>query len=210
MTKIVLASNSPRRKALLEQIGLEFLIHTTVTKELEDYSISPMEFARKNAEIKATATCNHLKENVLVIGADTIVALNNHILLKPKNDQDAYRMISLLAGKKHNVYTGVCCILKNNNKIQKKTFVEKTDVFFRNLSKKDIENYVLSQEGRDKAGAYGIQGIGCLLIDHIEGDYNNVVGLPVARLFTELKLLIDVSKYLNWTKLNNNTHTKEN
>ena len=122
-------------------------------------------------------------KNVILISADTVVYLDNKILTKPKNDEDAFNMLKALSGKKHQVYTGVCVMRMKDSKSVSR--YEKTDVYFKELTDRTIKNYINTNEPKDKAGSYGIQGKGALLIDKIDGDYFNVVGLPL-RLLSEI------------------------
>ena len=180
---IILASKSPRRRELLGLCGVEFDVKTTEADETLPENISPEEAVCMLSRIKAEALSD--KENI-IIGADTVVAVDNEILGKPKDREDAILMLSKLSGRAHSVYTGVT-LMKGDEVI---TFCEETKVEFYELSRKEIEDYVATGECDDKAGSYGIQGLGGLLCRGIEGDYNNVVGLPVARLFRELKKLL--------------------
>ena len=129
-------------------------------------------------------------QDIMVIGADTIVAYENQILGKPKEEEDAFRMLSLLSGNTHSVYTGVSIVLLGaSGKVGELTFYEKTDVAMRQMDDAEIRRYIATGEPMDKAGAYGIQGKCAIYIDKISGDYNNVVGLPVAAIYRELKKL---------------------
>lgn len=177
---IILASKSPRRKELLSMCCEDFEIIPTDVDETLPENISPDKAVEYLSKIKAEPLRN---KNAVVIGSDTVVALGNLILGKPKDDSDAYNMLKMLSGKTHSVYTGVTLM----NGEREVTFHEKTDVTFYELTDEEIREYVASGECRDKAGAYGIQGLGGLLIERINGDYNNVVGLPVSRLNRELK-----------------------
>ena len=177
---IILASKSPRRKELLSLCGFEFEIIPTDVDETLPEGITPPEAVEYLSKIKAEPLRD---ENNIVIGSDTVVALGNEILGKPGNSSEAVEMLRKLSGNSHFVYTGVT-IMKGNKEV---TFHEKTEVKFYELSEKEIEEYVACGECWDKAGSYGIQGFGGLLIEKINGDYNNVVGLPVARLIREYK-----------------------
>lgn len=199
MGQIILASASPRRKELLEQIGLSFHIwpakgEEVISKTLPDEVV--MELSKQKAVEVASMVKAYEQEkkelvtpqDTLVIGADTVVACENVILGKPKDEMDAKRMLTLLSGKNHSVYTGVTIVfLDANQKAGVYTFFEKTDVFMKALSEKEIDRYIATKEPMDKAGAYGIQGKCAVYIEKIEGDYQNVVGLPVARLYKELQ-----------------------
>ncbi len=178
---LILASGSPRRKEILENAGYKFEIITADADETLPEKISPEEAVKFLAELKGDAV---KKDNGgVVISADTVVAFGEKILGKPKSEEDAKRMLKMLSGKIHSVYTGVCV----QDEEKKITFAEKTDVKFYGLSEKEIDDYVLTGEPMDKAGAYGIQGKGAVLVEKIDGDYLNVVGLPLARLSRILK-----------------------
>ncbi len=205
MGQIILASASPRRKELLEQIGLQFEICPAKGEEVITKTI-PHEVVQELASQKAKEVAGMVKayetsheelvtpQDIMVIGADTIVAYENQILGKPKDEEDAFRMLSMLSGNTHAVYTGVSIVLLGaSGKAGEMTFYEKTDVVMRAMSKDEIYRYIATGEPMDKAGAYGIQGKCAIYIDRIDGDYNNVVGLPVAAIYRELKKLgIDI------------------
>lgn len=181
--QIVLASASPRRKELLESIGLDFLVHESNFVERETH-LTPEELAAHNAIGKAQDVAHHYK-NALIIGVDTIVAFKNHFLGKPKDIEDAKRILHLLSGTTHKVITAICII---DTKTKKNiSAVETTHVTIDRLEESDIEAYINSREGRDKAAGYAIQGLGALFIKKIDGDYFNVVGLPIYRLGKMLK-----------------------
>ncbi|MEE1247815.1 MAG: Maf family protein [Lachnospiraceae bacterium] len=190
--KIILASASPRRKELLEQIGVKFLVEPAkgeekITKKL------PGDVVKELALQKAREVAKDKEEPVLVIGADTVVAYEDQILGKPKDEKDACRMLSMLQGKAHEVYTGVAFIISNSGETKEIVFAEKTKVFVYPMTTKEILSYVATKEPMDKAGAYGIQGKFAAFIEKIEGDYNNVVGLPVAGIYQKLlELGIDI------------------
>ncbi len=183
MTKIVLASGSPRRKELLAQIGLDFDVQVSFVDE-QITKTKPDEIVCELSMQKAQAVFdNILTEDVIVIGADTIVYNDGKILGKPKDEADARQMIAGLSGNTHQVYTGVSCIW-NGGSFQ---FAEKTDVVVYEMTPEEIADYIHTPEPYDKAGAYGIQGAFAAYVKKIDGDYNNVVGLPVARLYHMLK-----------------------
>lgn len=142
----------------------------------------------KAQEIAQQLEKKDLNEDILVIGADTVVAYEGKILGKPKDEQDAVRMLTMLSGNTHSVYTGVALLMTKNGMWEKRTFYEETKVTMYPMSQEEIAAYVATGEPMDKAGAYGIQGKCAIYIKRIEGDYNNVVGLPVARIYQELKL----------------------
>ena len=191
--RIILASGSPRRRELLEQIGLKFEVMVSHTEEESDIE-SPGKLVEALSRQKAEAVLSMLpsKEEVLVIGADTVVARKGNVLGKPKSRKAAVKMLSKLSGKAHQVYTGVTLLYRPEGtgspaKVQRKTFYEMTKVRFFSLTAEEIEAYVETGDPMDKAGAYGIQGVFAKFVRGIEGDYNNVVGLPVGRLYQEAK-----------------------
>lgn len=176
--KLKLASNSPRRLELLEQIGIAPEVSPSqVNEKLWDHQISPDILVRKLAIAKAQDVYEASFDGI-VLGADTLVFFQNKILEKPKDQKDAKRMLGLLSGKTHEVLTGIALLYKNA--IQSE--VVKTNVTFRTLSEKEIDLYLQTDEWKDKAGGYGIQGRGALLVSSIQGCYTNVVGLPLSRL----------------------------
>ena len=189
MSKLILASASPRRKELLKNLGYEFSIEVCDLDENSDKT-KPCELVMDLAKTKAKAiTDMHAGEDVVVIGADTVVANDCKILGKPRDLDHAKEMISFLQGKIHQVYTGVC-LYWNDGKINRNlTFYEKTDVEVYPMTPEEIEAYVATKECVDKAGSYAIQGLFSPYIKGISGDYNNVVGLPVARIYQEIKKL---------------------
>ncbi|MDD6491001.1 MAG: Maf family protein [Firmicutes bacterium] len=192
MNKIILASASPRRRELLQQLGLEFEIRPSEAQE-KTKSKEPSQIVTELSEIKAQDIYERLSEeeraSSMVIGADTVVALNDRIMGKPKDYKEAVQMLLSLQGNTHQVYTGVTLLLrKGPGKVPSKiSFYEKTDVTMYPASREEIEAYVSTGEPMDKAGAYGIQGRGAAFIKEIHGDYNNVVGLPIGRLYQEMK-----------------------
>ena len=184
-TKIILASASPRRKELLEQIGLDFEIMVS-DKETDIDSDDPKEACKKQAIQKAediVKKAESIYKNYIIISADTIEAFEGEILGKPKDRSDAKRMLEAISGRKHRVYTAAC--VYNSIKGKYESFVEDTLVEVAKLSKEEIEDYLSKKEPYDKAGAYGIQGYFSRYIVGIEGDYYNVMGLPIGRLYRE-------------------------
>ncbi len=184
--KIILASASPRRKELLTQIGVKFEIMIS-DKETDIDSTDPIKACEKQAmqkalDIEEKAALKY-KEDYIIIAADTIVALEDTILGKPKDKEDARLMLERISGKKHKVYTAVCVF--NSRLKTHKSFVEETAVEVAELSKEDIDFYLSKDEAYDKAGAYAIQGLFSRYIVGIEGDYYNVMGLPVGRVYRE-------------------------
>ena len=184
---IILASGSPRRKELLAAAGFDFEIITSSVDENYDASLPPIEVAPFLANLKAAAVASELRSTeVIVIGADTIVVLDGQIFGKPTSKGDAHQMLTQLSDRTHQVMTGVSMIAPSKTF----SFVEVTDVVFKQLSDEEIWAYIETGEPMDKAGSYGIQGKGSALVDHIEGDYDNVVGLPITRLSALLKSLL--------------------
>lgn len=173
--KIVLASNSPRRRELLTLAGIEYTVIPSECDEILPEKISPAEAVEELARQKADDVFRRNPDK-LIIAADTVVALGNTILGKPKDEVDAFNMLTSLSGKTHTVFTGVCIMTKDKTDI----FHCSTDVVFYDLTEKEIKDYIATKEPMDKAGAYGIQGKGSLLVKCINGDYFNVVGLPLA------------------------------
>jgi len=213
--KIVLASASPRRRELLKQIKMDFEVISSKKEEIITSKL-PEKIVEELANQKALDVFDNLNEdNFMVIGADTVVAKDGKVLGKPKTKKEAYEMISSLKDSSHSVYTGVSMIVKIKNSIPNEllekynnrkdivffdqgdeytielTFFEKTDVFVRDMTESQIEEYINSDEPYDKAGGYGIQGYFAKYISKIEGDYYNVVGLPIARLSKEYESLLE-------------------
>ena len=186
MQNIILASASPRRRELLETVGIPFSVCPSKGEE-QIRGSSPAEVVEELSEQKAREVFIRTSGEVLVIGADTVVAADGNILGKPKNRETAIQMLRKLQGASHEVYTGVTVLSRNDNGEQQKRFHVMTEVEFYPMTEEEIESYVDTEEPMDKAGAYGIQGKAGIFVKEIRGDYNNVVGLPVARLYQELK-----------------------
>ncbi len=183
---LYLASQSPRRKELLKRLNLPF---TTIVPLInENLSImNPIQYVLTVAKMKVNAVADEVSQGV-IIGVDTIVVIDDKILTKPKNYQDALAILKLLSGRKHSVYSGLCLLVKPNNQMVRAW--DKTDVWFRKLSLSEINLYLKSQEGFDKAGSYGIQGQAGRFVKRINGCYYNVVGLPITKLLEKLRLLL--------------------
>lgn len=176
--KIILASRSPRRRELLERMGIqEFEVIPAQGEEAARPGLSPGELVEELSRRKC-AEVSVLRPDALVIAADTVVAVNNKILGKPHSEAEADRMLRALSGRPHMVYTGVTVFFGGETVTES----EFTSVRFRALTDADIIRYIATGEPMDKAGAYGIQGYGCTLVEGISGDYYNVMGLPVCRL----------------------------
>lgn len=194
MKKIILGSASPRRRELMAQIGLEFEV--VVSHKEEHYeSIIPEEIVKELALMKAENVASELDEqgtvkDTIIIGADTIVVLDNQILGKPKDEADAFRMLKDLQGRAHQVFTGVAILDFDKEGIRKThNHAVETKVYVHEMDESEITSYIQSGEPMDKAGAYGIQGKFAAYIDQIEGDYYNVVGLPVSYVYQQIKAI---------------------
>lgn len=191
MSKIILASASPRRKELLRQVGIRYKVMPSNIEE-KITKTQPEEVVQELSYQKAVDVCGSLEtlgeDDFTVIGADTVVSFMNHIMGKPKDAEDACRMLDSLQGNVHQVYTGVTiCFKQKGLSSMFHTFYERTDVSMYPMTQEEIETYAATGEPMDKAGAYAIQGKCASYIESICGDYNNVVGLPVGRLYQELK-----------------------
>ena len=181
--QLILASASPRRKELLGLFHIPFTIRVADIDETMDENKAPFDEVARVSRLKALAIAREPGD--IVIAADTIVVCEGKVLGKPKTETEAVEMLSLLSGRDHQVMTG-CTVVRGDASV---TFAEVTDLHFRPLSRKEIENYVASGEPMDKAGAYGIQGGAALFCERMVGDYYNVMGLPVCRLGQVLKTL---------------------
>lgn len=177
--ELILASNSPRRRELLGQIGIKnFKMISPDVDESVEPGLSPAQIVERLSRRKAAAAAGKAGPDGLIIAADTVVALDGAVLGKPRNKEGAFAMLAALSGREHHVYTGVT-VLQGERTV---TEHEETAVTFRALEEEEIWGYIATGEPMDKAGAYGIQGLGALLVSGIRGDYCNVVGLPVFRL----------------------------
>ena len=181
MKHIILASASPRRKEILELADLKFDVMPSDAQEITTKT-APNEVVMELASIKAKDIYKKSEKQSMIVGADTVVAYQGQILGKPIDEADAKRMLTMLSGQTHEVYTGVCVI--EDEKI--KTFYEETKVTFYEISDEQIDHYIKTGEPMDKAGSYGIQGKAAVFIKGIEGDYYNVVGFPIARFLQEI------------------------
>lgn len=189
MYKVILASASPRRRELLAQIGMDFKV--IISKADENISEpAPEQLVMKLSDIKAMAVYEEHDiedEATIILGADTVVAFDGKILGKPKDTQQAKEMLSMLSDNTHQVFTGVTILYKKQGGLKSETFYDKTTVYTYPISDKEIDEYIMTGEPMDKAGSYGIQGIGAKFIKKIDGDYNNVVGLPVSKIYQKIK-----------------------
>ncbi|MGA2298670.1 MAG: Maf family protein [FCB group bacterium] len=184
---LILASQSPRRKKLLTQLGLKFSVHPADIDESKlSIKITPAQHVKILSLMKAEYVAGQIHEPAIIIGSDTIVVLENKILGKPINEKDAERMLKLLSGKTHIVYTGIALV--NTTTRKNITAVQKTEVTFRKLTIEEIQAYIRTGSPMDKAGAYGIQDdFGAIFIEHINGCYYNIVGLPLELLYKTMK-----------------------
>ena len=181
MKHIILASASPRRKEILELADLKFDVMPSDAQEITTKT-APNEGVMELASIKAKDIYKKSEKQSMIVGADTVVAYQGQILGKPTDKADAKRMLTMLSGQTHEVYTGVCVIEDGKTK----TFYEETKVTFYEISDEQINHYIKTGEPMDKAGSYGIQGKAAVFIKGIEGDYYNVVGFPIARFLQEI------------------------
>ncbi|SMP05505.1 septum formation protein [Desulfurobacterium pacificum] len=181
--KILLASSSPRRKEILQMVGVGVRIFPSDAEE-KIYP-TPEETAVRNAELKALTVKDKAKPDEIILAADTIVVFNGKVLGKPSNKQEAIEFLKKLSSNYHTVITGFALFFPNGKLV---SGLEKTEVKFKRMSLKEIEWYVETGEPMDKAGAYGIQGIGAIFIERIEGDYFNVMGLPIGKIYDILTL----------------------
>lgn len=190
MNRFILASGSPRRRELLNQIGIT---HEVIPGDVDESmtETNPVRVVEELSRRKALDVAEKIQENnpVIVIGSDTVVTLDGKILGKPDDEEKAFEMLSSLQGQKHTVYTGVTIVSVKDNEKQVHTFHESTEVELYPMDEEEIRTYIATGDPLDKAGAYGIQGSFAAYIRGIVGDYYTVVGLPVGRLAQELKRL---------------------
>ena len=181
MAGLYLASQSPRRTELLTQVGIDHTVVSSSYEEPNEGYDSPIAMVKVQALGKARCAVG-IPKGGIVLGADTIVVLDNEVLGKPQDEADARKMLERLSGRSHSVVTGVALLIKGDEVV----FHNETKVYFKELAPFEIESYIASGEPMDKAGAYGIQGKGALWVEKIEGSYTNVVGLPVEHVYDEL------------------------
>ena len=188
--RIILASSSPRRKELLKKLFQDFEILPAKGEESAT-SKNPEEIVLELSRQKAEDVAAGAPAGTLIVGADTVVAVDGRILGKPKSHEEAADMIRMIQGRAHQVYTGVTMIRKEETGSRGRSFAEKTDVLVYPMTEEEIKAYADLDEPMDKAGAYGIQGRFAAYIEGIRGDYNNVVGLPVGRVYQEWKNMME-------------------
>ncbi len=184
MKTIILASASPRRKELLQKLGLKFDVDPSSYEERIDPELPPRELAKSLSLEKAKAVARNRK-NALIIAADTLIVFEGRVLGKPGTEAEACQMLKKLSGKSHTVITGFTIVDTESNTTLSKAI--ETKVYLRRLSSEEIRAYVRTKEPLDKAGAYAIQGLGSIIVDRIEGDHFNVIGLPLSALAESLK-----------------------
>ncbi|MEC9487905.1 MAG: Maf family protein [Halanaerobium sp.] len=188
MKKLILASASPRRKYLLKQIGLDFVVIPSQIEETCEKELAPMEMVKELA-LKKVRDINKNVEQAVVLGADTIVVYKGQVLGKPESQEEAFEMLGKLSGEEHEVITGIAIIDTDTDTDAVISDAARTRVFFRTLEDEEIRRYIKSGEPMDKAGSYAIQGKGAIFVERIEGCYFNVVGLPLSLVITHLKQL---------------------
>ncbi len=191
MPKIILASKSPRRSELLKNIGIKFdIIESSVDESVIPKDLPPKLYVQELAMLKSSSVASHLGSDHLVIGADTVVVHDGKIIGKPKDFDDAFNMLSSFSGTSHTVYSGIS--VTDSATLRTVTDYAATDVYFSKISPKEITDYINTYSPYDKAGAYGIQEYAGVFISKIDGDFFNVVGLPMSKLYELLKREYDV------------------
>lgn len=206
MCLIILASKSPRRIKLLKEVGIDLIVVVSNVDESLDQIIDPIKFVKEISRAKVLSVLEKVKEKKLpVLGADTIVVLGKKILGKPKNKRDAFKMLKMISGKKHIVYTGFSIWFPKIKKI--KTSYVKSFVKIKKLTDKEIAGYLKTGEPFDKAGSYAIQGIGQFMVKEVHGSYTNVVGLPVVEVLECLGKFGNINILKNKNE-NSSKHTK--
>lgn len=185
---IILASQSPRRKELLSKHGINFSVFVTDADETVTEPMSPRELVEELSYRKAKSAAQVFSgDSVLIIAADTVVALDNEIFGKPEDEEDARRMLGKLSGRAHSVFTGVTLAYVDKQTVAYKTTVCETKVYFYPITEAELTEYLGTGEPYDKAGSYAIQGIASKFVEKIEGDFDNVVGLPVSAIIEDIK-----------------------
>ncbi len=189
MINLILASQSPRRRELLERAGIPFqTVPSLFDEKSADPALPPSELVLSLSFGKASEVRRTAGEESIVLGADTVVSVDGVILGKPEDEADAFRMLSMLRNRTHDVYTGVALLPpKSSGETNAVRFAERTEVTMRDFTDEEAWAYIKTGEPMGKAGAYAIQGLGTLFITGINGDYNNVVGLPLTKVYVELK-----------------------
>ena len=191
MYKIILASASPRRKEIMERMGIEYEVLVSDVEEVVEETepskmVSALALLKTEAVLSKYRQMENRADNFIIIGADTMVFYNGQALGKPKDEADAFRMLSQLSGNWHEVITGVSIIINTSNNIEKISFAVETKVAMQELTRQQIKDYIATGEPMDKAGSYAIQGQFGIFIREIVGDYYNVVGFPIAKIYEVL------------------------
>lgn len=185
--KIILASGSPRRKEIMELAKIDYEVIVSNADETFEEGLTIEEQSKRLAFIKAKTIFENTQGDRIIIGSDTMVVKDDKVYEKPKDRDDAIRMIKELQGQKHNVFTSLAVLIEENGKYKEYIELSKTEVSFKTISDKEIEEYVDMEKPFDKAGAYAIQSSFCRFVDKINGDYYSVVGLPIGRVYSILK-----------------------
>ncbi len=193
-TKLILASTSPRRAQILERENMRFKVISPDNVDEEKTSSDPVDHVLELSRKKVESVSGKVKEG-LILGADTVVVLNGEILGKPKDEQEAQRILKKLSGRTHRVYTGLSLMDKTSGRIL--SAYDCTEVEFNELDQEEIESYIATGEPMDKAGAYGIQGMGSFLVDQIKGNLDNVIGLPMQKFRQLLKKIAEATQLEN-------------
>lgn len=188
--KIILASNSPRRRELLEKLGYEFQVIPSLKEEIQDENLTPLENTINISYQKCRDVLNQTEGDRIIISSDTIVTIDNEILGKPRTREEAKLMLKKISGKRHEVITSLTIIKVQDKKIEEFQDYSKSLVYVDKLTDTEITNYLDTNEGVDKAGAYAIQGIFSKHINKIEGDYYAIMGLPINKLYNILKKIL--------------------
>ncbi len=188
--KIILASKSPRRKELLDLLNLEYEIKVSDIDETLEPNLSVQEQAKRLSYIKAKTVFEQTSGDRIVIGSDTMVIKNNKIYGKPKNEEDAFHMLEQLKNTKHDVITGLTILVEKDGKYEEYITYDMAEVYFKDMTKEEIEKWLKTGKAMDKAGAYAIQGEFMVFIEKINGNYSTVMGLPIHKVYDILKKII--------------------
>lgn len=188
--KIILASKSPRRKELMDLLNIKYEVVVSEADESHEEKLSIEDESKRLAYIKAKKVFDETCGDRIVIGSDTMVIKNNKIYEKPKNNEDAKRMIKELQGSQHEVITSICVLIEENEKYSEYTDFDKASVCIKSMIDEEIENWIQTGEALDKAGAYAIQSKFCVFVEKITGNYTTVVGLPMHKLYDAIKKYI--------------------
>lgn len=190
--KIILASKSPRRKELLDLLNLEYEIKVSNADEKLEPNLSIQEQSKRLSYIKAKTVFDQTSGDRIVIGSDTMVIKNNKIYGKPKDQEDAFHMLEQLKNTKHNVITGLAILVEKNGKYEEYITYDMAEVYFKDMTKEEIEKWLKTGKAMDKAGAYAVQGEFMVFIEKINGNYSTVMGLPIHKVYDILKRIIKI------------------